>query len=155
MIWMWFGPLQTHMLNIWLPATSVILNGSRNLGGGNCNTYWKIVTCVYMEVQKRLHRWMVKGEVLVVNKKEKMSRGIYKSPEQSKGEADWTWPRLSVRDGRTAGENRGGNEIAREQEDSKTENKTVDGLQGGWEAVAGRLEGKAQETTMVFKFCNK
>lgn len=37
-----------------------------------------------------------------MNKREKVSRDIWKSVEQREKEADWTWPGLSTREGRLA-----------------------------------------------------
>lgn len=48
---------------------------------------------------------MAKGKVFIVNKREEISRGIWKNSEQREKNrlnrpADWTWLGLSVREGR-------------------------------------------------------
>lgn len=50
---------------------------------------------------------MVKGNVHITGKREKISRGTWKGTEQREKNADWIWPGLSVREGKLAG-TRGG-----------------------------------------------
>lgn len=104
---------------------------------------WSQGSSVHEQAQERKCQhdcpivWL-REKVFTVNNREKMSRGIWKSPDQRRHrETDWSWPGLPARERRIAGRER--RALLQREQSSAWEKRSL-GKQKGLECWHGGFE---------------